>query len=321
MGSGQEDKQRVRDAREFGKVVVLMGGHSAERDISLQSGHAVFQALFRQNIDVHSIDTAEPDVMTRLEQGKYERAFIALHGRGGEDGVIQGALETIGLPYTGSGVLGSALAMDKVRTKQLWQGLGIPTPPFCVAREAQELIQVEETLGFPVIVKPACEGSSIGMTKVDEVGQLNDALELALKYDREVLVEQWVDGAEYTAAILGERALPLIRLQTPRKFYDYEAKYLADNTQYHCPCGLADDHEERLQRLVLQAFNAIGAGGWGRVDFMLDRHEAPWLIEVNTVPGMTDHSLVPMAANAADIDFDKLVWRLLESSFAATTPG
>ncbi len=314
MEPAQEEKHCVREASGFGKVVVLMGGRSAERDISLQSGDAVLQALLRRVVDVYPLDTAEQDMMTRLEQGKFACAFIALHGRGGEDGVIQGALEIIGVPYTGSGVLGSALAMDKIRSKQVWHGIGLPTPAFCVLSSDEELDQVAQKIGFPVIVKPACEGSSIGMTKVVNESHLRAALQLARQYDTEVLVERWIEGSEYTAAVLGLRVLPLIRLETPREFYDYEAKYLADTTKYRCPCGLPKETEQRFQNLALQAFNALGATGWGRVDFMVDEHGAPWLIEVNTVPGMTDHSLVPMAARTVGIDFDDLVWRVLEGS-------
>ena len=321
MAQRKEAIHRVRDAGEFGKVAVLMGGLSAEREISLQSGRAVLQALLNRTIDAHPLDTAERDSMTRLEQGNYARAFIVLHGRGGEDGVIQGALEVIGVPYTGSGVLGSALAMDKIRSKRLWQGMGLPTPPFCVLQDPNELPQAARTLGFPVMMKPAREGSSIGMTKVGNERQMYDAFKLALEYDRVVLAERWINGSEYTAAVLGTQVLPLIRLHTPREFYDYEAKYLADTTEYHCPCGLPEEREQAFQALALQAFDALGAAGWGRVDFMVDEHDAPWLIEVNTVPGMTDHSLVPMAARAAGIEFDELVWQLLEGSVARALPA
>lgn len=321
MEPAEEGRHHVREAGEFGKVAVLMGGLSAERDISLQSGDAVLQALRHRVVDAHPLDTAEQDVMTHLEQGNFARAFVALHGRGGEDGVIQGALEVIGLPYTGSGVLGSALAMDKIRSKQVWQGIGLPTPPFCVLKGDEDLDQVAQSIGFPVIVKPSCEGSSIGMTKVVNEKQLRGALQLARRYDTQVLVERWVEGSEYTAAVLGSQVLPLIRLETPREFYDYEAKYLADTTQYRCPCGLPKEAEQRFQNLALQAFDALGANGWGRVDFMVDGHGAPWLIEVNTVPGMTDHSLVPIAARAAGIDFDNLVWQVLEGSFESRAIG
>jgi D-alanine-D-alanine ligase len=238
-----------------------------------------------------------------------------LHGRGGEDGVIQGALETLGLPYTGSGVLGSALGMDKVRTKQIWQAAGLPTPKFLVLENEADLGRVEAELGFPVMIKPAHEGSSIGMSKVERVADLPAAWAAAMQYDRAVLAECWITGREYTASMLGEQALPLIRLETSHAFYDYQAKYFADDTRYHCPCGLPEAEELHLRALAQRAFRAVAASGWGRVDFMCDHNGRPYLIEVNTVPGMTDHSLVPMAARAAGIDFDALVLRILEGSF------
>ncbi|HKJ08266.1 MAG TPA: D-alanine--D-alanine ligase, partial [Gammaproteobacteria bacterium] len=227
-----------------------------------------------------------------------------------------GALEVLGLPYTGSGVLGSALSMDKVRSKRVWQGAGLPTPPYAVLRESSDLNAARE-LGYPLMIKPAREGSSIGMSKVEQASDLEGAWLAAAGYDREVLAERWIVGGEYTAALLAGEALPLIRLETPRSFYDYEAKYQADSTRYLCPCGLSVEQEERLQELALRAFDALGAAGWGRVDFMLDGEDRPWLIEANTVPGMTDHSLVPMAARAADIDFGQLVWRILETAVRA----
>jgi D-alanine-D-alanine ligase len=233
-----------------------------------------------------------------------------LHGRGGEDGVIQGALERLGLPYTGSGVLGSALGMDKYRTKLIWRGLGLPTPESVLMVNEQDLQQAD-VLGYPLIIKPSHEGSSIGMAKVTALAELESAWHEALRYDSQVLAERWIVGGEYTVSILGETALPLIRLETPRTFYDYEAKYQADSTRYHCPCGLPAAQEQALQALALQAFHAIGASGWGRVDLMLDQTGQAWLIEVNTAPGMTDHSLVPMAAKQAGIDFDALVLQIL----------
>lgn len=298
---------------EFGKVAVLMGGDSAEREISLRSGSAVLTALQQRGVDAQGID-ARADVLQQLMAGGFDRAFIILHGRGGEDGVIQGALERIGLPYTGSGVLGSALGMDKYRTKALWRGLGLPTPESVLIVDEADL-QAAAAVGFPLMIKPSREGSSIGMTKVEDEQQLQQAWETARRYDASVLAERWIVGREYTAAVLQGEALPLIRLETPHTFYDYEAKYHADTTSYHCPCGLPEAQETELQRLCLRAFEAVGASGWGRVDLMLDEKQRPWLIEVNTVPGMTDHSLVPMSARTAGIEFDELVLRILASSF------
>jgi D-alanine-D-alanine ligase len=300
------------DTRKFGRVAVLMGGDSAEREISLKSGGAVLEALLRSGVDAHGIDAGK-DVLQRLEAGGFDRVFIILHGRGGEDGVIQGALERLGLPYTGSGVLGSALGMDKYRTKLIWRALGLPTPE-SVLLSADEDLQAADALGYPLMIKPAREGSSIGMAKVESRDELEQAWRAARDYDPMVLAEQWITGREYTAALLGKQALPLIRLETPRTFYDYEAKYQANTTSYHCPCGLDEASETRLQSLALRAFEAVGAAGWGRVDMMVDRDGEPWLIEVNTVPGMTDHSLVPMAARQAGIDFEQLVVRILATT-------
>lgn len=302
----------VESAERFGKVAVLMGGESAEREISLRSGAAVLGALQRCGVDAHGLD-AGADLPQRLPRDGYDRAFIVLHGRGGEDGVVQGALERLGIPYTGSGVLGSALAMDKYRTKALWRGLGLPTPESVLLRGADDLAAAER-LGYPLMVKPSREGSSIGMAKVEDAAQLRAAWRAAAGYDSQVMAERWIQGREYTASLLQGETLPLIRLETPRLFYDYEAKYHADTTLYHCPCGLPAAEEEELKALCLEAFEAVGASGWGRVDLMLDEQRRPWLIEVNTVPGMTDHSLVPMAARAAGIDFDALVLRILAGS-------
>ena len=298
----------------FGKVAVLLGGSSAERAISLQSGEAVLRALLQRGVDAHALDSADADFVRQLEGGGFSRVFNALHGRGGEDGVVQGLLEYLGIPYTGSGVLGSALAMDKLRTKQLWLGVGLPTPAFCVLRSAADLPRAASEVGFPMMLKPVHEGSSIGMTKVEHESDLQQAWQTADQYDHEVLAERWVTGPEFTAAIVAGTALPLIRLETPRTFYDFEAKYSADSTRYHCPCGVPQEQESRLQAFALRAFAAVAASGWGRVDFILDADERPWLIEVNTVPGMTDHSLVPMAARTYGWDMPELVWRLLETS-------
>ena len=296
----------------FGKVAVLMGGDSAEREISLKSGSAVLEALQQRGVDAHGLD-AGADVLQQLQAGSFDRAFIVLHGRGGEDGVIQGALESIGMPYTGSGVLGSALGMDKYRTKALWRGLDLPTPESVLIEQAAEL-ETAAAIGFPLMIKPSREGSSIGMAKVENMDGLRQAWETARGFDDSVLAERWIVGREYTTSVLQGQALPLIRLETPHTFYDYEAKYLADTTGYHCPCGLPEARESKLQQLCLRAFEAVGAAGWGRVDLMLDEHERPWLIEVNTVPGMTDHSLVPMSARVAGIEFDELVLRILATS-------
>ena len=301
--------------KDYGKVVVLMGGRSAEREISLMSGQAVLQALQAQGIDAHGQDTAATDLADVLAREAYTRAFIALHGRGGEDGVMQGMLEMLNIPYTGSGVLGSALAMDKLRTKQVWQSAGIPTPSFVLLKNAAEVAAIRDTLEYPVIVKPAHEGSSIGISKVDAASDLADAWQLAARYDDSVIAEQWIKGAEYTAGIIIDEVLPLIRLETPNVFYDYAAKYESDTTRYVIPCGLDSTQEPGLQVASLAAFQAVGAAGWGRVDFMLDESGRPWFIEVNTVPGLTDHSLVPMAARAVGTDFKQLVSRILDSSF------
>lgn len=299
---------------DFGKVAVLMGGHSAERTISLQSGTAVLQALQAAGIDAHGLDAADRGLVAELATGGYARVFIALHGRGGEDGVMQGLLDVLGLPYTGSGVLGSALAMDKLRTKQVWDSAGIPTPAFSMLRDAADLDAVQDKPGYPVIVKPSREGSSLGISRVETPAELPAAWQLALRYDADVLAEQCIEGVEYTAGILAAETLPLIRLETPNTFYDYAAKYQADTTRYLIPCGLEEDRERQLREQALAAFRVTGASGWGRVDFMLDAAGQPWFIEVNTIPGLTDHSLVPMAAGAAGMDFTGLVCRILETT-------
>ncbi|HHH13668.1 MAG TPA: D-alanine--D-alanine ligase [Thiolapillus brandeum] len=299
---------RVR-AEDFGKVALLMGGWSAERGVSLQGGAAVAAALRARGVDVMELDV-DRSICGVLAEENFDRVFIMLHGRGGEDGTIQGVLETLGISYTGSGVLGSALAMDKVAAKRLWRGMGLPTPEF-VLLEDEESLELAGTLGFPLMVKPAREGSSIGMSRVESAAGLRSAWVAARQYDNRIMAERFIPGAEYTVAILGSEALPLIRLETPRDFYDYEAKYQAEDTRYHLPCGLPPEEEQALQELALRAFQALGAEGWGRVDLMVDGEGQPWLIEVNTVPGMTDHSLVPMAARHAGIDFEELVWRIL----------
>ncbi len=297
---------------QYGKVAVLMGGLSAEREISLKSGGAVLAALQRRGVDAHPVDVGR-DILSVLADGGYDRAFVILHGRGGEDGVMQGALECLGMPYTGSGVLGSALGMEKHRTKAVWRGLDLPTPESVLLTRIEDLRQAD-ALGYPLMIKPSAEGSSIGMSKVESPAQLQQAWETARGFDARVLAERWIVGEEYTASILGERMLPLIRLETPHQFYDFEAKYSANTTRYHCPCGLSESLELELQNLCRKAFEAVGARGWGRVDLMIDNEGRPWLIEVNTQPGMTDHSLVPMAAKVAGIDFDELVMSILATS-------
>jgi D-alanine-D-alanine ligase len=301
------------DATEFGKVAVLMGGWSAEREISLKSGDAVLAALKRKGVDAYGID-AGSDMLARLGERAYDKVFIALHGRGGEDGVVQGALEVLGLPYTGSGVLGSALCMNKLLTKRIWHGAHLPTPDFMVLERGFDPVEVGARLGFPIAVKPALEGSSLGVAKVEAPAHLGAAYDGAERFGGPVIAERWITGKEYTAALLGDLNLPLIRLETPRAFYDYEAKYHADSTRYHCPSGLKGEQEEEIKRLARSAFESVDAEGWGRVDFMVDEQGRANLIEVNTIPGMTDHSLVPMAARAAGIEFDELVLRILRTA-------
>ena len=299
------------NAKAMGKVVVLLGGRSAEREVSLKGGSMILQALRARGIDAHPFDPAQRSLAELIAE-RCERVFIALHGRQGEDGIVQGALELLGLPYTGSGVAASALAMDKWRTKLVWQALGIPTPAHRLLTDAADWAAVVAELGLPLMVKPACEGSSIGISKVTSIEQLEPAYRLATGHDALVLAEQFIDGDELTAAILADETLPLIRLETPRVFYDYEAKYHASDTRYLVPCGLEASEERSLQALALKAFRALGAEGWGRVDIMRDRSGRAYCLEVNTIPGMTDHSLVPMAARARGIEYDELVVRILE---------
>ena len=297
----------------FGKVAVLLGGRSAERAVSLKSGALVLEALRRRGVDAHPFDPAERG-LEALIAGRFERVFIILHGRFGEDGTVQGALEFLGIPYTGSGVLASALAMDKLRSKLLWQASGLPTPPCEVLRADSDFRAVAARLGLPLMVKPVNEGSSLGMSKVRAAAQLDEAYTLAVNYDRAVIAEKFIEGSELTCGVLGSEALPLIRLETPREFYDYEAKYLAEDTRYILPCGLPPAQERALQQLCLRAFEALGCRGWGRVDLMLDRDGAPHLLEVNTAPGMTDHSLVPMAARAVGLSYEDLCLRILAAA-------
>jgi len=301
----------VSDA--FGKVAVLLGGPSSEREISLLSGNAVLAALRRAGVDAHPFDPAERNVWALRDEG-FERVFIALHGRFGEDGTVQGVLEWLGIPYTGSGVLASALAMDKQRAKLVWQASGLPTPPYEILPANADLGAVAARLGLPLMVKPVCEGSSLGMSKVREAGALEEAYALAVNYDRVVMAEKFIQGTELTIGILGDEVLPIIKLETPRDFYDYQAKYIADDTRYILPCGLPPARERELQALSREAFAALGCRGWGRVDLMLDAAGAPYLLEVNTAPGMTDHSLVPMAARAVGLSYEDLCLRILEAA-------
>lgn len=298
---------------QFGKVAVLYGGWAAERPVSLKSGAAVLAALQESGVDAHGIDV-DRDILSVLQAGNYDRVFNILHGRGGEDGVIQGALELLGLPYTGCGVKASAISMDKLMTKRLWLGAGLPTPNYRVLTADTNFDAVVAELGLPLIVKPASEGSSIGISKVTEAAALKPAYEAAAQSDPVVIVEQWITGSEYTAGILAGEPLPLIRVEVPGVFYDYEAKYISNDTRYFCPCGLTAAEESRVCQLALQAFAAVGGRGWGRVDMMRDQQGNTWLIEVNTNPGMTDHSLVPMAARAVGMDFNALVLRILETT-------
>ncbi|MEJ2515168.1 MAG: D-alanine--D-alanine ligase [Gammaproteobacteria bacterium] len=307
-------RHRISDPRDFGRVAVLTGGRSAEREVSLVSGEAVLAALLRRGVDAEALDPS-PGVIPMLAGAGFDRVWNALHGRGGEDGVMQGALEALGLPYTGSGVLGSALAMDKLRSKQLFAACGLDTPRWRILASSACAGEALEAFGLPLVVKPAGEGSSVGMSKVREPGEMAAAFELASRYAGPVLAEEWITGGEYSVAVLQGRTLPAVRIETPRDFYDYEAKYHSDATQYHCPCGLPAEEEARLAGLVLRAFEAVGASGWGRVDFLLPDDGEPRFLEVNTIPGMTSHSLVPMGAREAGIDFDELVWRVLETSF------
>ena len=295
----------------FGKVAVLFGGKSAEREVSLKSGAGVLAALQRQGVDAHAFDPAERSLD---ELRAFDRVFIMLHGRYGEDGTIQGALELMGIPYTGSGVMASAVGMDKWRTKLLWRAVGLPIPEFVMLDENSDFAAVERQLGLPLFVKPACEGSSIGVSKVRQPGELQAAWREAAKHDSLVIAEQAILGGEYTVAILGEQVLPIIKIVPATDFYDYEAKYLRDDTQYLCPCGLPEAREMELRSQALEAFRALGCRGWGRVDFLMDDVGRAYLLEANTSPGMTDHSLVPMAARVAGISYEQLVLRVLEES-------
>jgi len=297
----------------YGKVAVLMGGYSAEREVSLNSGKAVLAALQRKGVDAFAIDV-QRNFIEQLQQQQFDRAFNILHGTGGEDGVMQAVLEAMSIPYTGSGVMASALSMDKLRSRFALQGAGLPVPTTIVVEDESMLDSLPDQLGLPLAIKPNSEGSSVGVSKVSSADELAAAYATARALDTIVLAEKWIGGMELHASILNEQALPLIRVQAAGAFYDYEAKYLSNTTQYHCPCGLDESKEHEVQQLAVQAFRTLGCRGWGRVDFLLDENGNPYVLEMNTLPGMTDHSLVPMAAKQQGISFDDLVIGILESS-------
>jgi D-alanine-D-alanine ligase len=309
---------RIRDPLAFGRVAVVMGGDSAEREVSLDSGRNVLEALRARGVDAHPVDGVTA-LLDAIRGGHFARVFNILHGRGGEDGVLQGALEALRIPYTGSGVLGSALSMDKIRTKKVWIASGLPTPEFVVCRTGDDIAARVAELGLPVVVKPAHEGSSVGVSRVRSPAELSAAIERAAHHDAEILVERLIEGDELTVAILDGEVLPSIRIVPAGEYYDWHAKYVAEDTQYLCP-GLDGTAEAELRAIALAAFQAVGCSGWGRVDVMRDRAGDLWLLEVNTTPGMTSHSLVPKAAAAVGIDFESLCWRILETSFLEARP-
>ena len=305
----------MSNASKFGKVAVLLGGKSAEREVSLDSGKAVLEALVRSGVNAEAFDPQQRSV---TELVAYDRAFIVLHGRGGEDGQIQGTLEWLNIPYTGTGVQGSAIGMDKVKTKQVWQGSELPTAPYRIVSKDSDLQEIVDSIGLPFIIKPVHEGSSIGMSKVEKIEDFATAIEKATQHDAIVMAEKWITGREFTISFLNGQPLPVIRLQPPADvaFYDYEAKYQRNDVQYGIPCGLSENEEKSLQALCLRAFQAVGAEGWGRIDAMQDEQGNFWLLEVNTVPGMTSHSLVPKAAQAVGYSFDELCLAILEQTLA-----
>jgi D-alanine-D-alanine ligase len=311
--TGPSIPSHVSNPGAFGRVAVVMGGSSAEREVSLDSGRNVLAALRSRGVDAHGIDGI-PALLDALRAGHFARVFNILHGRGGEDGVLQGALKSLGVPCTGSGVLGSALSMDKIRTKQVWDSVGLPTPRYA-RHDVHDIGYAIDTLGMPVVVKPSHEGSSVGITRVRSAADLPEAVRLAARYDGELVIEQMIEGEEYTVGILQGQALPSIRIVPAGEFYDYHAKYVAEDTQYICP-GLDESGENEIRTLALAAFTAVDCAGWGRVDLMRDRAGKFFLLEVNTTPGMTSHSLVPKAAAAVGIDFEELCWRILETSLA-----
>jgi len=304
-----DDVKAHYDSAAFGRVAVLLGGDSAEREVSLDSGRAILASLIRQGINAHAFDPSEQDI-SKLKD--FDRAFIALHGRYGEDGTVQRELDAMGIPYTGSGVSASAIGMDKWQTKLKWQEAGVVTPAYELVNADSDFAAIEEKIGLPMFVKPSSEGSSIGITKVKKPGGLKTAYELASEADPLVIAEQYVGGGEYTVSILGEATLPVVKIEPKTEFYDYEAKYSRDDTEYLCPCGLGEVSERRIQKEALVAFSSVGCTGWGRVDFLMDDDGNHYFLELNTVPGMTDHSLVPMAAEAAGLSFDDLVLTILQ---------
>jgi len=310
-----ERRHMIIDASDFGRVAVMLGGDSSEREVSLDTGAAVLHALMGKGIDAHAWDPAEK-TMAAFANAGFDRVWIALHGPGGEDGALQGALQWLDVPYTGSGVMASAIAMDKVRSKNLFRAAGIPTPEYAIARSVADASIAAEQIGFPLIIKPSGQGSSVGMSKVLDRSELNEAVTVALQFGDTALLEHCVNGDELTVAVLQGRALPSIRIVTPRIFYDYRAKYESDRTEYICKGTANDAEEQRYADLAVAAFDELGCMGWGRVDFMTGADGQPLVLEVNTVPGMTSHSLVPMAARRDGIDFDELCWRILETSFA-----
>ncbi len=312
-----EQRRIVADAAEFGRVAVMLGGHSSEREVSLDTGAAVLKALQTRGVDAHPWDPAEK-TMAQFASAGFDRVWIALHGPGGEDGALQGALQWLDTPYTGSGVMASAIAMDKVRSKHLFRACDIPTPDYAAVRSQAEAIVAAERLGFPLIIKPSGQGSSVGMSKISERSELDVAVDIALQYDATALLECCITGDEFTVGVLQGHALPSIRIVTPRVFYDYRAKYESDRTEYICRGTSNDAQEQSYADLAVSAFTALGCMGWGRVDFMAGADGQPLVLEVNTVPGMTSHSLVPMAAKKDGIDFDELCWRILETSFSVS---
>lgn len=316
--SARDTRIHVKDAALFGRVAVLLGGFSSEREVSLDTGRAVLEALASRGVEAEAFDPAERDLRQLADAG-FDRAWIALHGPGGEDGALQGALQWLGIPYTGSGVMASAIAMDKIRSKHMFHAAGIATPEYRVIGSREDAYRAADALGYPLVMKPNREGSSVGMSKVVDANELDDAVELALRYGGLALVERCVVGDETTVAVLQGEALPSIRIETPRKFYDYSAKYEADTTRYICPGTDGPEAEQRYGELALAAFTELACSGWGRVDFMTGADGAPQVLEVNTVPGMTSHSLVPMAAREVGIDFPELCWRILETSLLDKT--
>ncbi len=306
-------RKLVKNPKEFGRVAVLMGGWSAERQVSLWSGEGVVAALKEKGVDVTAIDADKNAVLNLGTQG-FDRVFNIMHGTGGEDGTVQAILDLHGLPYPGSGVLASSLAMDKLRTKRIWKAEGLPTPDFMVLKNADDAHEAAKRFGYPLIIKPAADGSSVGVSKVKSVDQVDKAFAEALGDGRVVIAEEFIAGGEYTCPILDGVALPVIRIEPDGEFYDFNAKYISDKTSYHCPAGLEAPHEKNLQQICAKAFDLIGCEDWGRVDFMMDAQGKPWLLEINTLPGMTSHSLVPMSAKVSGLSYADLCWALLETT-------